>query len=237
MQRMLCSVLSLAIISSALAGCATAPVAARPAVAGPQVYGYTLNQPLTGEQFQKLNDAGKNIEGSLRLYRQFSRDGSQLGLYADAKLWLDTVTRTSTQFYAEDECLAAQQADEVQLKMLIDDFNARRAGPGAAPRQVGDVYASRATDACQRIGGQGPGAEAYRYTLWATLQTETLAPAPGFPRKVEDTHVSAWDTALVIVLLPVVALASVMGGNGCRNTGAKQVSEDYCGKLSRGAGN
>lgn len=235
MQKMLCSLSSLAIIGASLAGCATPPPAARPTVTGPEVYGYTLNQPLSGEQFQKLNDAGKNFEGSLRLYRQFSRDGSQLGLYANAKLWLDTVTYTSTEFYAEGECLIAQQTGEAQLKQLIDGFNARQARSAGAPRQVGDVYASQAVDACQRIGGKGPGAEAFRFTLWATLQTESLAPTPGFPRKVEDTQASAWQTALVIVLLPVVAVASVMGGNGCRNTGARQESEDYCDQLQHGA--
>ncbi|WP_338523532.1 hypothetical protein NUH87_27970 [Pseudomonas batumici] len=235
MQRILCSVLSLAIITSSLAGCSTPPV--RPAVTGPQVYGYTLNQQLSGEQFQGLTDSGKRFVGSLRLYHPSQQDGRLLGLYADSKLWLDTVTSTSQEFSSESDCQAAQQADEAQLKTLIDDFNARQARPAGAPRQLGDVYASQSLDACQRIGGPGPGGEAFRYTTWATLQTETLAPRQGFPRKVEDTSSKAWDIALVIALVPIVVVAygvAGIAGMGAASSCRYIVSPKECDKQGRG---
>lgn len=234
MQRMLCTVLSLLMISSTLSGCATAPVAARPAISGPQVYGYTLNQPLSGEQLQRLSDSGQDFVGPLRLYRQFPRDGSRLGLYADAKRWLDTVSRTSREFSTQGECQAEQAVDEVQLTTLIDAFNAGQARPAGAPRQVGDVYASQWLDACQRIGGQGPGAEAFHYTLWATLQTATQASGQGFVRKVEPTHNDAWSMATVVVLLPILLVATLMGGGG---TCAHEDSPNLCDKPRSGSGN
>lgn len=233
MQRMLCSVLSLAIILSSLGACTTAPV--RPAVEGPQVYGYTLNQPLSREQVQRLTDTGKHFVGAIKLYQQELPDGSQFGFYTDYRNWLDTLARTSREFPAEGDCQAAQQADQMQLTTLIDDFNARQARPAGAPRQVGDVYAIQAVDACQRGSGQGPGAQAFRYTLWATLQTETVAHDQGFLRKVEDPHAQARGIAQVMLLLPFAALAAFMGG-GCTDFQSQPDGDGYCARQRAGAG-
>ncbi|SEB53360.1 hypothetical protein SAMN05216178_1035 [Pseudomonas saponiphila] len=233
MQRMLCSVLSLAIILSSLGACTTAPV--RPAVEGPQVYGYTLNQPLSREQVQRLTDTGKHYIGPLKLYQQVLPDGSQFDFYTDYRKWLDTLARTSREFPAESDCQAAQQADQMQLTTLIDDFNARQARPAGVPRQVGEVYAVRALDACQRVAGQGPGAQAFRYTLWATLQTETAAHEHDFQRKVEDPHAQARDITQAILLLPFVALGAFMGG-GCTDFQSQPDDGDgYCARQRAGA--
>lgn len=233
MHRMLCSVLSLTIILSSLGACTTAPVG--PTVEGPQVYGYTLNQPLSREQVQRLTDTGKHFVGALKLYRQELPDGSQFGFYTNYRNWLNTLARTSREFPAESDCLVAQQADQLQLTTLIDDFNARQARPTGVPRQVGDVYAVQALDACQRVGGQGPGADAFRYTLWATLQTETAAHDQGFLRKVEDPHAQARGIAQVIVLLPFAALAAFMGG-GCTDLQSQPDGDGYCARQRAGAG-
>ncbi|NVZ65378.1 hypothetical protein HX867_25065 [Pseudomonas gingeri] len=208
MRRTLCSVLSLTILTSLLSGCTTVP--ARPAMTGPQVYGYTLNQQLTAEQLQKLTDSGKSIVGSFKLYQQHHEDGSVLGLYADSKLWLDTVTSTSREFSTESDCQAALEADGAQVKAVIDEFNAQRGNPQGTPRQVGDVYAAQAADACQRIGDPGAGADAFRYTLWVTLRTETSALDQFFPRKVEETHISVWSLAAFAVLITATIAVIVM---------------------------
>ena len=233
MQRMRCSVLNLAIILSSLGACTTAPV--RPAVEGPQVYGYTLNQPLSREQVQRLTDTGKHFVGAIKLYQQELPDGSQFGFYTDYRNWLDTLARTSREFPAEGDCQAAQQADQMQLTTLIDDFNARQARPAGAPRQVGEVYAIQALDACRRVGGQGPGAHAFRYTLWATLQTETAAPEHDFLRKVEDPHAQARGIAQVMLMLPFAALATFMGG-GCTDLQSQPNGDGYCARQRAGAG-
>ncbi|WP_210712364.1 hypothetical protein [Pseudomonas sp. MWU349] len=233
MQRMLCSVLSLVIILSSLGACTTAPV--RPAIEGPQVYGYTLNQPLSREQVQRLTDTGKHFVGAIKLYRQELPDGSQFDFYTNYRDWLDTLARTSREFAAESDCLAAQQADQLQLTTLIDDFNASLARPAGAPLQVGGVYAVQALDACQRVGGQGPGAQAFRYTLWATLQTETAAHEHDFQRKVEDPHAQARGIAQVVLLLPFAALAAFMGG-GCTDLQSQPNGDGYCARQRAGTG-
>ncbi|MBC2656095.1 hypothetical protein H7A76_11665 [Pseudomonas sp. MSSRFD41] len=233
MQRMLCSVLSLAIILSSLGACTTAP--ARPAVEGPQVYGYTLNLPLSREQVQRLTDTGKHYVGALKLYQQVLPDGSQFDFYTDYRNWLDTLAHTSREFPAESDCQAAQQVDQMQLTTLIDDYNAHQARPAGAPRQVGDVYAIQALDACQRVAGQGPGAQAFRYTLWATLQTETTAHEQGFLRKIEDPHAQTRGIAQVILLLPFAVLITFMGG-GCTDLQSQPDGDSYCARQRAGAG-
>ncbi|NBF03440.1 hypothetical protein GV819_14190 [Pseudomonas sp. Fl5BN2] len=223
-------------VSSLLGGCTATPAKVRPVVTGPQVYGYPLNQQLSDEQIRRLTDSGKGFVGSLKLYQQVLPDGSQFGFYVDSDYWLEALTRTSRGFDTESECVAAQQADETQLKTLIDDFNVQQARPAGAPREVGDVYVSRALDACQRIGGQGPEAEALRYTLWATMQTATLEPGPGSPRKVETPHSLAGDVVVIVVagaVLAVVVVAAVaMGGwaGPCVNLTSHKEGEGQCEK-------
>ncbi|PUA43888.1 hypothetical protein C5U62_18125 [Pseudomonas protegens] len=199
------------------------------------MYGYTLNQPLSREQVQRLTDTGKHFVGAIKLYQQELPDGSQFGFYTDYRNWLDTLARTSREFPAEGDCQAAQQADQMQLTTLIDDFNARQARPAGAPRQVGEVYAIQALDACRRVGGQGPGAHAFRYTLWATLQTETAAPEHDFLRKVEDPHAQARGIAQVMLMLPFAALATFMGG-GCTDLQSQPNGDGYCARQRAGAG-
>lgn len=199
------------------------------------MYGYTLNQPLSREQVQRLTDTGKHFVGAIKLYQQELPDGSQFGFYTDYRNWLDTLARTSREFPAEGDCQAAQQADQMQLTTLIDDFNARQARPAGALRQVGEVYAIQALDACRRVGGQGPGAQAFRYTLWATLQTETAAHEHDFLRKVEDPHAQARGIAQVMLLLPFAALAAFMGG-GCTDFQSQPDGDGYCARQRAGAG-
>lgn len=215
MQRMLCSVLSLVMVVSLLDGCTATPVKPRPTVTGPQVYGYPLNQPLPEAQMRRLSYTGKHFDGSLRLYQQVLPDGSQFGFYLDAGQWLEALSRTSRGFDTQSECLAAQQADEMQLKTLIDEFNARQARADGAPRQEGDVYVDQALQACQRMGGPGPEAEALRYTLWATMQTQAPEAEPGSPGKVEAAHSSVGDVVVIVavgVVLAVVVVAAVAVG-------------------------
>lgn len=198
---------------------------------GPQVYGYTLNQQMTPEQLQGFTDSGKRFVGTtLKLYHPPQHEGRLLGLYVDYKRRLDTVTSTSQGFVSESDCQVAQQADEAQLKTLIDDFNSQQARPAGAPRQLGDVYASQSTDVCQRIGGQVPEAATFRYTIWTTLQTETMEPGQTFPRKVESTTSEAQDIATIIVLVPILVVASAMIviGTFMKNYNRGPVTEGTC---------
>lgn len=223
MQRMLCSVLSLAIITSSLSGCATAPV--QPEIAGPEVYGYTLYQPLSSEQFEPLTKTRGFYTGALELYLQAASDGGVLGLYVGGKHWLDTVSKTSKLFVTQPECEAAWQAEEGQLKALVDGFNARQTQP---PR-LGDYYAVQTVDACKQFKGQG-----YRYTAWTTLHAFDLDPRQRYPYKTEVHTSRALDIAVMVVVVPlVVAVVILSGGQGmsdCSYTGTVEEGKQQCDK-------
>lgn len=77
--------------------------------------------------------------------------------------------------------------------------------------RLGEVYAVQALDACQHVGGLGPGAQAFRYTHRATLQIETAAHEHDFQRKIEDPHAQARGIAQVMLLLPFAALVVCRG--------------------------
>ncbi len=223
MQRMLCSVLSLAIITSSLSGCATAP--AQPEIVGPDVYGYTLYQPLSSEQFEPLTKTRGFYTGALELYLQAAPDGGVLGLYVGGKHWLDTVSKTSKLYVTQPECEAAWQAEEGQLKALVDGFNARQTQP---PR-LGDYYAVQTVDACKPFKGQG-----YRYTAWTTLHAFDLDPRQRYPYKTEVHTSRALDIAVMVVAVPlVVAVVILTGGQGmsdCTYTGTVEEGKQQCDK-------
>ncbi|WP_312493188.1 hypothetical protein [Pseudomonas cremoris] len=223
MQRMLCSVLSLAIITSSLSGCATAP--AQPEIVGPDVYGYTLYQPLSSEQFEPLTKTRGFYTGALELYLQAAPDGGVLGLYVGGKHWLDTVSKTSKLYVTQPECEAAWQAEEGQLKALVDGFNARQTQP---PR-LGDYYAVQTVDACKPFKGQG-----YRYTAWTTLHAFDLDLRQRYPYKTEVHTSRALDIAVMVVAVPlVVAVVILTGGQGmsdCTYTGTVEEGKQQCDK-------
>lgn len=223
MQRMLCSVLSLAIITSSLSGCATAPV--QPEIAGPEVYGYTLYQPLSSEQFEPLTKTRGFYAGALELYLQAAPDGGVLGLYVGGKHWLDTVSKTSKLYVTPPECEAARQAEEGQLKVLVEGFNARQ----TQPRRLGDYYAVQTVDACKPVKGQG-----YRYTAWTTLHAFDLDPRQRYPYKTEVHTSRALDIAVMVVVVPlVVAVVILTGGQGmsdCSYTGTVEEGKQQCDK-------
>ncbi|NVZ73234.1 hypothetical protein [Pseudomonas costantinii] len=191
--------MSLAIITSSLGGCATAP--ARPTVVGPEVYGFTLYQKMTGEQFDSLTRIHKSYDGALELYLKASPDGGVLGLYADSSWWLDTVSKTSKLYFTEPECQVAQRADEAQLKAVVDGFNTQ---------QSGDFSAVQTVDACKRFTGQGLEREAYRYTLWATLQSKTLTPGQGYTRKPEVVRAGVLDWVVLAAAIPLYVVLVVV---------------------------
>jgi hypothetical protein len=199
MQRMLCSVLSLAIITSSLGGCASAPV--RPAITGPEVYGYTLYQPMTSAQFDALVRTTHSFGDSLQLYLKAAPDGGVLGLYIDSLWWVDTVSKTSKPYLSELQCQVAQQAEEAELNAVLVDFNTR---------QAGDYRAVHALDACKRFTAPGVDGDAYRYTLWATLQAGPQQPEQAYPRKVEVTHSIAWTVAVLAIAIPLVVAVVVL---------------------------
>lgn len=199
MRRMLCSVLSLAIITSSLGGCLSSPV--RPTVTGPEVYGYTLYQPMTSQQFDALVRTTHNFDDSLQLYLKAAPDGGVLGLYIDTHWWVDTVSKTSKGYLSEPQCQLAQQAEEAELNAVLVDFNTR---------QSGDYRAVHALDVCKRFTAPGVDGEAYRYTLWATLQSGPSQPGQAYPRKVEVTHSIVWTLAVLAVAIPVAVAVVVL---------------------------
>ncbi|KAA8563537.1 hypothetical protein FX985_03607 [Pseudomonas extremaustralis] len=199
MQRMLCSVLSLAIITPSLSGCSSVPV--RPAITGPEVYGYTLYQPMTSDQSDTLVRTTHSFDDSLQLYLKAVPDGGVLGLYIDSDWWVDTVSKTSKPYPSEAQCQVAQQVGEAELNAVLADFNTR---------QPGDYRAVHALDACKRFTAPGVDGEAYRYTLWATLQAGPQQPGQAYPRKVEVTHSIAWTLAVLAIAIPVVVAVVVL---------------------------
>lgn len=219
MQRMVCSVLSLAIVLSSLGGCAAAPV--RPNVVGPEVYGYSLYQPMTGEQIDDLSRSSKSFPGGLSLYLKASQDGGVLGVYADSRHWLDTVSKTSKPVATERECQAAQQVEEGQLKALIEGYNAHPSG---------DFIAVQAVDDCKLVPEQG-----YRYTVWASMQAKNLAPVD--PRKLEvrTTYAEAVATGALVAVVVVVVVAAVVltkgnGGSSCSSASTPEERKKECDK-------
>ena len=199
MQRMLCAVLSVAIITSLLGGCVSAPV--RPTVMGPEVYGYTLYQTMTSQQFDALVRTTHLFDDSLRLYLKAAPDGGVLGLYIDSEWWVDTVSKTSKGYLSEPQCQLAQQAEEAELNAVLADFNTR---------QPGDYRAVHALDACKRFTVPGADGQAYRYTLWATLQSGPSQSGQAYPRKVEFTHSIGWTLAVLAIAIPVVVAVVVL---------------------------
>ncbi len=228
MQRMLCSVLSLAIITSSLSGCATAPV--QPEITGPEVYGYTLYQPLSNEQFDPLTRSRGLYDGSVELYLQAAPEGGVLGLYVGGTRWLDTVSKTSKLYFTQPECEAAWQVEEEQLKALVDGFNARQ----TQPRRLGDYYAVQTVDACKRFKARDVEPEAYRYTAWATMKAFSLDAGERDPHKTEVHSSLATDIVVMAVVVPlVVAVVILSGGQGmgdCSYSGTVEEGKKECDK-------
>ncbi|NVZ52755.1 hypothetical protein HX792_20590 [Pseudomonas sp. B6002] len=219
MQRMVCSVLSLAMIMSSLGGCAAKPV--KPAVVGPEVYGYTLYQPLTGEQLDDFSRTTKSFPGGLSLYLKASEGGGVLGLYADASHWLDTVSKTSKPLATEPECQAAQQVEDGQLKALVEGYNAHASG---------DFVAIRAVDDCKLVPEQG-----YRYTVWATMQARNLAPVDPHKLEVRTTYAEAVATGALAAVVVVVVVAAVVltkgnGNSSCSSASTAEERKKECDK-------
>lgn len=226
MQRMLRSVLSLAMITSSLGGCASAPV--RPEVTGPDVYGYTLYKQMPGTQFQPLTWTGTQIPGDFYLYLHAAPDGGVLGLYVGKDTWLDTVSKTSHSYGTEPECEVARQVEAGQLKAIVEDFNTRQ----VTPRRVGDFYAVEAVDACTAVKGQDAQGQAYRYTAWTTLQAFKAGPEQPYPYKVDPPHSLAMEIVFWTVAIPVVVAAVVLTGgqvlSDCTYVGTLEEGKKEC---------
>ncbi|PYY92169.1 hypothetical protein DNK59_01065 [Pseudomonas sp. TKO26] len=208
MQRGLCTVVSLSLIVSSLGGCASQ---AKPRVAGPQVYGYTLNQRLSADEFKALSDTGLETMSGLSIYELKAPAGAKLSLYLERTLWVDRVEKLSGPFEVASDCENAFKDESAQLQATIAEFNSRRARPGGAPRQVGDIYASQSTTPCERKGGRDTDAQSYRYRLAASLSTETAPVKHGLSEKVENAYMGMWMGVFTIVLLPFALVGAAVG--------------------------
>ncbi|NMY68036.1 hypothetical protein [Pseudomonas sp. WS 5414] len=208
MQRVMCTVVSLSLIVSSLGGCASQ---AKPRVVGPQVYGYTLNQRLSTDEFKALSDTGRQTMSGLSIYELKDPEGARLKLYLERTLWVDRVEKVSAPFKVESDCENALKDETARLQSTIAEFNSRQARPGGAPRQVGDIYASQSTTPCTRKGGRDADAQSYRYELSASLSTETAPVKHGLSEKVENAYMGMWMGVFTIVLLPFVLIGAAVG--------------------------
>jgi len=205
MNRTLCIATSLSIIASSLGGCASPGVQA-PYV-GPQVFGYTLNQPLSGEELQAFKATGFGTLSGLRVFARDDTDGGVIEVYLDRQDRPGVIRKKSRPFASEEACQAefGPLKDQLQNRIVLSNAATRAPNSEGRARNVGDRYASLSSDACQ--AGRGESAGSYAYGLDAKLER---AEAPKAKRslgdKFDDAYIGAWTTVFVIALLPLVLI-------------------------------
>jgi hypothetical protein len=192
MNRTLCTALSLSIIASS-AGCATKPV--REPFKAPQIYGYTLNQPLSSDEFKALSATGAESLTGYKVYKRVDDQGDTYEVVLDHQVRPDSIRKKSRAFTSQPECEAEFEAQVAQLEQLLASHESRTPVPG-------DRYVGLYTTKCNfNRHDQSP---TYRYAL--SLSESILAPPSkrGLGDKIHDAYGAAWMTVFTIALLPLV---------------------------------
>lgn len=202
MNRMLCVALSLSIIASSSTGCAAKPV--KEPLKVPQVYGYTLNQPLSRDEFKALSATGGESSRGGRGYKRVDDQGDAYEVFLDRQTRPDFIRKLSRAFASRTECEAEFEAQVVQLKQLFASHNIATRGLGPESRTLvpGDRYVGLNAMECNvRRPDQS---EPYRYVL--SLSEGIVAPPskPGLGDKIHDAYGAVGMTVFVIALLPFV---------------------------------
>ncbi|SEO79730.1 hypothetical protein [Pseudomonas sp. NFACC39-1] len=202
MNRMFCTALSLSIIASSSTGCAAKPV--KEPLKVPQVYGYTLNQPLSSNEFMALSATGGESGTGSKVYKRVDDQGDAYEVFLDSKIRPDVIRKTSRAFASQSECEAEFEVQVAQLKQHLarHDIATRGLGPESRTLVPGDRYVGVNATECGARQYDHP--EAYRYVL--SLSEDILSPAPkrGLADKVHDAYGAVGMTVFVIALLPFV---------------------------------
>lgn len=202
MNRTLCSALSLSIIASSSAGCAAKPVTKPFNV--PKVYGYTLNQPLSSDEFKALSATGGESGTGSKVYKRVDDQGDAYEVLLDRQIRPDFISKTSRAFANRSECEAELEAQVAQLKQLLasHDIATRGLGPESRALMSGDRYVSLNATDCGVPQYDRP--EAHRYTVG--LSEDIVAPPSkqSLGDKIHDAYGTVGMTVFVIALLPFV---------------------------------
>ncbi|MGX1175887.1 hypothetical protein [Pseudomonas sp. R151218B TE3479] len=192
MNRTLCTALSLSIIASS-AGCATKP--AKEPFKAPQIYGYTLNQPLSSDEFKALSATGRESLTGSKVYKRVDDQGDTYEVVLDHQVRPDSIRKTSRAFASQPECEAEFKVQVAQLEQLLASHESRTPVPG-------DRYVGLYTTKCNSNRyDQSP---TYRYAL--NLSESVLVPPSkqGLGDKIHDAYGAFGMTVFVIALLPFV---------------------------------
>lgn len=202
MNRMLCAALSLSIIASSTGGCAAKPVKAPLNV--PQVYGYTLNQPLSSDEFKVLSATGSENSRGGRGFKRVDEQGDVYEVFLDHWLRPNFIHKQSRVFTSQAECEAEFEVQAAQLKQLLASHNIPTRGLGPESRTLvpGDRYINLSATGCEARRYDPP--ETHRYTLRLSEDTLTAPSERGLGDKIHDGYEAVGITVLVIVLLPLV---------------------------------
>lgn len=198
MNRTLCTALSLSIIASS-AGCATKP--AKEPFKAPQIYGYTLNQPLSSDEFKALSVTGAESLTGSKVYKRVDEQGDTYEVFLDRQVRPDYIRKTSRAFASQPECETEFEAQVAQLKQLLANHENR------AP-VLGDHYVSLNTTQCNV--GRYDQSQTYRYVL--SVSEDIVAPPSerGLGDKIHDAYGAVWMTVLGVALLPFVLVGAVV---------------------------
>ncbi|PCR94501.1 hypothetical protein CP336_21675 [Pseudomonas fluorescens] len=206
---MLCITLTISIITSSLTGCAT-PSVQQPII-GPQVLGYTLNQPLTEEEFNAVTNTGDKWGFGGWVYQRDDGQGGVLRVYLDKNHRPKGIERISQTFDTKDECESVFAAQTVELKKQMTAYNiANRRSENAGRREYlpGERHVEVSGGGCR--DRQGDPRDVYRFDLQVRESIETAAPKRGLSDKFHDAYGNAWMTVFVIVLLPFVLIGAAV---------------------------
>jgi hypothetical protein len=208
MNRTLCTALSLSIIASSVTGCAAKPVTEPLKV--PPVYGYTLNQPLSSDEFKALSATGGETGVGSDVYKRVDDQGYVYEVSLDRQFRPDYIEKSSRAFVSQPECVAEFEVQVAQLKSLFSSHNIPSGGLGLENRTLvpGDRYISVDTGECKV--DEFDKSETYRYSLSLSEQTVFVPPKRGLGDDVEDAYVGAWMTVFMIAVLPLVLVGLVV---------------------------
>lgn len=204
MNRMLRTALSLTIIASSSSGCAEKPV--KEQLKAPQVYGYTLNQPLSSDEFKALSaPGGENGMGS-QVFNRIDEQGDLYEVLLDGRIRPEMIRKESRAFASQPECAAEFEAQIAQLKQLFASYSTptRGLGPESQTLVPGDRYISVNTTECRIRQYDQTGT--HRYAVSLSENTVTAQSKRGLGDKIDDAYEGAWITVLMIPLLPFVLI-------------------------------
>ncbi|WP_434648282.1 hypothetical protein [Pseudomonas sp. D1-2] len=197
MNRTLCTALSLSIIASS-AGCASQAV--KEPFKAPQIYGYTLGQPLSSDEFKALSaTGGESLTGS-KIYKRVDEQGDTYEVLLDHQIRPDLITKASRAFVSQPECEAEFEVQVAQLKQLLASHEDRTP-------VMGDRYVSLSTTQCNV--DRYDQSQTYRYALIVSVDTVAAPLKRSLGDKIHDAYGAVGMTVFVIALLPfaLVALA------------------------------